>query len=138
MVLSPAPPLITSRRRKVESLSIMPEAFSNFAEVRFIEREQVIRYLRRAVAEAKALYPEIATVYLFGSLAQGTWTADSDADLIIVVRKDFKSFSESCPYQIYTSTIPTDSLVYSEADFVRLQDDPESFISQNLKSAIEL
>ena len=116
----------------------MPEAFSNFAEVRFIEREQVIRDLRRAVAEAKALYPEIATVYLFGSLVQGTWTADSDADLIVVVRRDFKSFSESCPYQIYTPVIPTDSLVYSETDFERLQDDPDSFVSQTLKSALAL
>ena len=90
------------------------------------------------MAEAKARHPEIVNVYLFGSLVQGTWTADSDADLIIVVRKDFKSFSESCPYQIYTSTIPTDSLVYSETDFARLRDDPDSFVSQNLTSALEL
>ena len=116
----------------------MPEASSNFAEVRFIEREQVIRDLRRAVAEAKALYPEIATVYLFGSLVQGTWTADSDADLMVVVRRDIKSFYDTCPYQVYTPAIPTDTLVYSETDFVRLRDDPESFVSQNLPSALEL
>ena len=116
----------------------MPEVSWSFAEVRFIDREQVIRDLRRAVAEARARYPEIAKVYLFGSLVQGTWTADSDADLIVVVRRDFKSFSESCPYQIYTPAIPTDSLVYSEADFVRLRDDPGSFLSQNLKTALEL
>jgi hypothetical protein len=116
----------------------MPEASSSFAEVRFIDREQVIRDLRRAVAEAKARYPEIANVFLFGSLVQGTWTADSDADLIVVVRRDFKSFSESCPYQIYTPAIPTDSLVYSEADFGRLRNDPDSFVSQSLKSALEL
>jgi tRNA nucleotidyltransferase (CCA-adding enzyme) len=107
-------------------------------EVRFIDREQVIRDLRRAVAEARARYPEIGKVYLFGSLVQGTWTADSDADLIVVVRKDFKSFSESCSYQIYTPAIPTDSLVYSETDFVRLRDDPDSLLAQNLKSALEL
>jgi len=57
---------------------------------------------------------------------------------MVVVRRDFKSFSESCPYQIYTPAIPTDSLVYSGTDFVRLRDDPESFISQNLKSALAL
>ena len=116
----------------------MAELSSNFAEVRFIDREQVITDLRRAVAEAKDRYPEIREVYLFGSLVQGTWTADSDADLMVVVRREFKSFSESCAYQIYTPVIPTDSLVYSETDFGRLRDDPESFVSQTLKSALAL
>jgi len=116
----------------------MPEASWNSAEVRFIDRDQVIRDLRHAVAEAKVRYPEIAKVYLFGSLVQGTWTADSDADLIIVVRREFKVFSESCPYQIYAPSIPTDSLVYSEADFERLRSDPGSFLAQNLKCAVEL
>jgi hypothetical protein len=56
----------------------MPEASWNSAAVRFIDRDHVIRDLRHAVAEAKGRYPEIAKVYLFGSLVQGTWTADSD------------------------------------------------------------
>ena len=90
------------------------------------------------MAEAKARHPEIVNVYLFGSLVQGTWTADSDADLMVVVRRDFKSFYDTCPYQVYTPTIPTDSLVYSETDFARLRDDPASFVSQNLTSALEL
>ena len=50
----------------------MPEASSSFAEVRFIDRDQVIRDLRKAVAEAKERYPEILKVYLFGSLMQDT------------------------------------------------------------------
>jgi predicted nucleotidyltransferase len=82
--------------------------------------------------------PEIAKVYLFGSLVQGTWTADSDADLIIVVRREFRAFSESCAYQIYAPSIPTDSLVYSEADFERLRGDPDSLLAQNLPCALEL
>jgi hypothetical protein len=116
----------------------MPEASSSFAEVRFIDRDRIIADLRRAVAEAKARYPEIVAVYLFGSLMQGTWTADSDADLFIVVRRTFKSFSDSCPYQIYSPSIPTDSLVYSEADFERLREDRSSLVGANLTTAIEL
>ena len=116
----------------------MPEAFSSFAEVRCIDRDQIIRDLRRAVAEAKVRYPEIVTVYLFGSLVQGTWTADSDADLFVVVRGVFKTFSESCRYQIYSSLIPTDSLVYSEADFDRLRRDPSSLVGMNVPTALEM
>ena len=116
----------------------MPEASSSFAEVRFIDRDQVIRDLRKAVAGAKERYPEILKVYLFGSLMQGTWTADSDADLIVVVRKELREFSETCRYQIYTESIPTDSLVYPETEFERLRKDPSSFVNQNLEGAMEL
>jgi len=108
------------------------------AEVRFIDRDEVIRALRQAVAEAKGRYPEIVKVYLFGSLVNGTWTADSDADLIIVVRKEFREFSDSCPYQIYTRAIPVDSSVYSEAEFEKQMSDPTSFLATNLGSALEL
>ena len=114
----------------------MPKAFSSFAEVRCIDRDQILQDLRRAVAEAKALYPEIVAVYLFGSLAEGTWTADSDADLFVVVRRVFQTFSDSCRYQIYSPSMPTDSLVYSEADFELLRQDPSSLVGRNLPSAI--
>jgi predicted nucleotidyltransferase len=116
----------------------MRELFSISAEVRFIDREQVIRDLRAAVAEAKRTYPEIVKVLLFGSLVDGTWTADSDADLMIVVRKDFTDFFESCRYQIYADSIPTQSLVYPEAEFEKLAGDPESFLAQNLATAVDL
>lgn len=116
----------------------MPEPFSSSVEVRFIDREQVIRDLRAAVAEAKRAYPEIIKVLLFGSLVDGTWTADSDADLMIVVQKDLTDFFESCRYQIYTNSMPTDSLVYSAADFEKLARDPDSFVAQNLFMAVEL
>jgi predicted nucleotidyltransferase len=116
----------------------MPELFSSSAEVRFIDHEQIIRDLRAAVAEAKQTYPEIVKVLLFGSLVDGTWTADSDADLMIVVRKDFTDFFESCRYQIYADSIPTQSLVYSEAEFEKLAGDPESFVAQSLATAVDL
>jgi predicted nucleotidyltransferase len=116
----------------------MRETSWNFAEVRFIDREQVIQDLRQAVAEAKSRFPEIVKVYLFGSLIQGNWTADSDADLIVVVRKDFPEFFDSCRYQIYTKSIPTDSLVYSESEFARLSQDSSSFLAKNLPNALEL
>jgi predicted nucleotidyltransferase len=112
--------------------------FSISAEVRFLDRDAVLADLRRAVAEAKARYPEIVKVYLFGSLVDGTWTAASDADLMIVVRVEFKKFGDSCRYQIYVNSIPVDSLVYSEAEFDAMASDPGSFVARNLVQAVEL
>ncbi len=109
------------------------------AEVRFLDYDQILRELRQAVSEAKAAHPEIIKVLLFGSLAQGNWPADSDADLIVVVGREFPHFFGSrAPYQVFTSSIPTDSLVYSETEFQKLSCDPESFLAQNLPTAIEL
>ncbi len=108
------------------------------AEVRFIDYDQTLRNIRKAVAEAKAAYPQIVKVLLFGSLVNGTWTADSDADLIVVVRKELAGFSSRCPFYIFAEGIATDSLIYSETEFERLSRDPESFLAQNLPRAIEL
>ena len=117
----------------------MPNKSWTGAEVRFLDYEQILGDLRQAVREAKAAHPEIAKVLLFGSLVQGDWTADSDADLIVVVGRDFPDFRGSrAPYQIFTRSIPTDSLVYSEGEFQQLSSDPESFLAQNLPNAIEL
>ena len=116
----------------------MAEKSWNSAEVRFIDRDQVIRDLREAVAGALAKYPEIAKVFLFGSFVEGTWTADSDADLIVVVRKEFADIFDRGQYAIFTRSIPTDSLVYSETEFQKLSQDPTSFLAQNLPSALEL
>ncbi len=107
--------------------------------VRFIDLNEVLADLRRAVAEAKATHPEIVKVLLFGSLVRGNWTADSDADLMVVVEKDFPDFlSSRTPYQIYAKSIPIDSLVYSTTEYENLANDSSSFLAQNLPTAMEL
>jgi len=117
----------------------MPNKSWSGAEVRFLDYEQILGDLRQAVREAKAAHPEIVKVLLIGSLVQGDWTADSDADLIVVVGREFPDFHRSrAPYQVFTRSIPTDSLVYSEAEFQQFSCDPESFLAQNLPHAIEL
>jgi predicted nucleotidyltransferase len=111
---------------------------SNFAEVRFLDRDRLLHSLRKAVTAAKTRQPEIAHVWLFGSLVEGNWTADSDADLMVVVRRDFNDLFDRSAYQIHTAEIPTDSLVYSEAEFEKLSREASSFVAQNLANAIEL
>jgi predicted nucleotidyltransferase len=116
----------------------MLEKLSNSAEVRFLDFDQTLRNLRLAAAEAKARYPEITTALLFGSLVEGNWTADSDADLIVVVRRDFPDLLSRSPYQIFSKSIPTDTLVYSESEFARLAADADSGLGRSLQHAIEL
>ena len=107
-------------------------------EVRFIDFDQTIRSLRRSVVEAKGAHPEIVKVLLFGSLVQGDWTADSDADLIVVVRKKLTDLSSRSPYFISCRSIATDCLIYSEAEFEKLSQDPSSLLFRNLPTTLEL
>lgn len=116
----------------------MPGTSSGSAEVGFLDRSRVLEELRRAAAEARAAHPEILRVLLFGSLARGDYSAWSDADLIVVVRRDFRGLLERAPYQIHTPVISTDTLVYSESEFERLAADPASFLARNLPGAVEL
>ncbi len=116
----------------------MPEPSWRGAEVRFIDYDQVLADIHRTVAEAKAAHPEIVKVYLFGSLVAGNWTADSDADLIVVVRREFTDIFERGNYHISVKSIPTDTVVYSESEFDKLARDPSSFLAQNLTTAIEM
>lgn len=116
----------------------MPNGSSDFAEASFLDRDRVLEALRRAAAEARAAHPEIQRVLLFGSLARGDYSASSDADLIVVVRREFQGVLERAPYQIHTPVISTDTLVYSESEFERLAADPAGFLARNLAGAIEL
>ena len=94
--------------------------------------------LRRAAAEARRRHPEITRILLAGSLARGDWTADSDADLIVVVRRGFRDLFDRSRYQITSRRIPTDTLVYSEQEYAALTGDRSSPLAEALASAIEL
>lgn len=116
----------------------MADASSPSAAIRFLDREAVVADLRRAAAGARRAHPEIDRVLLVGSLARGDWTADSDADLIVVVRREFHDLIERAPYQIFTPAIPTDTVVCSHSEFERLAHDPASVLGQDLRYAVEL
>jgi predicted nucleotidyltransferase len=77
-------------------------------------------------------------VLLFGSFVQGNWTADTDADLFVVVRKEFADIFDRRSYAIFAKGIPIDSVVYSQTEFEQLSRDPASFLAENLPSAVDL
>lgn len=50
-----------------------------------LDRDEVIRRLREAAAEAMEAFPQLLEVRLIGSLATGTHTGTSDVDLLLRV-----------------------------------------------------
>lgn len=81
-----------------------------------LDHEGVLRRLRGHAAELAAR-PEVREVILIGSLAHGTWSAGSDADLVVVVDHD----DEPGPFRgpKYTPTgvgVGVDVRVYTPAE----------------------
>ena len=60
---------------------------SRFAEVIYLDNEAAVAALREGAAELLASDANVTRVYLFGSLADGTATPESDADILVVVRR---------------------------------------------------
>ncbi|WP_299286017.1 nucleotidyltransferase domain-containing protein, partial [Thermoflexus sp.] len=52
-----------------------------------LDRDELLRRLREAAAEALEAFPELLEVRLIGSLATGTATGTSDVDLLLRVRE---------------------------------------------------
>ena len=85
-------------------------------DTELLERDPVLRAIvERLVA---ALQPE--RIYLFGSRARGTGTAESDYDLLVVLpasdlpphRRDLQAYRA-----LYGVGVPKDVVVYTHAEF---------------------
>jgi predicted nucleotidyltransferase len=50
-----------------------------------IDRDQIVERLQAYAGSELADRPEVRQVVLMGSLARGTWSARSDADVVVVV-----------------------------------------------------
>ncbi|MBI4553820.1 MAG: nucleotidyltransferase domain-containing protein [Candidatus Latescibacteria bacterium] len=73
----------------------MPRLFFPSSGARWLDRPAVIVALRRAAHRLRRERPDVEAVYLFGSLATGTATPRSDADILIVVRAPVRGDARS-------------------------------------------
>jgi predicted nucleotidyltransferase len=86
---------------------------------RFIDREQILRELGVLAARARREHPEILRVVLFGSLAKNTYTAASDADLLIVLKRSDERLIDRIPRFLrlfVAASIPVEVFPYTDAE----------------------
>jgi uncharacterized protein len=76
----------------------MPERSSNSAGAIYLNKAERVEKLRLSVVAAQKRLPSIRRVILFGSLATGTPTPRSDADLLVVL--------DSSPHQHPRERVP--------------------------------
>ncbi len=84
-----------------------------------LEYDRVLKALRRYAAEELAPRPEVREAVLIGSLARGDWSAESDADVVVIVdRSDEPVVAfRSADYLPRTSVgVPVDVFVYTASE----------------------
>lgn len=95
--------------------------------------QNISRSLNEIVANLKAYYaPE--KIILFGSYSDGTYTEDSDIDLLIIKKtKKHPIWRRVEARQASRSKVPMDILVYTPAELKKLQKEKSFFIMEILE-----
>ena len=80
-----------------------------------LDLEHIIRQMARRIAEQ--FRPE--RIILFGSLAKGDWTSDSDIDLLIIVRelKNRRALRAAIKRTVNGMGLPKDIIVLTKEEF---------------------
>jgi predicted nucleotidyltransferase len=65
----------------------MPRQSTDFVEVIYLDNAAAVAALKKTAEALIASNANVIRVYLFGSLAEGTATPESDADIMIIVRE---------------------------------------------------
>lgn len=92
-------------------------------KAKFLNKEKVIEKLSRLAAKAKANDKNIRKVILFGSLTNNTYTALSDADLLIILKISNLRFMDRIPELInhfINAQVSVDIFPYTEDEIERI------------------
>ena len=108
-------------------------------KVIYLDREQVRKNLKRAVAALACRRPEIERVLLFGSLASGRAVPGSDADLLMILSHSDRSFLSRIPhYMPQGCGIAVDVFPYTSAEIEAMQAAGNLFLKRPLAEGIEI
>jgi len=83
----------------------------------------------------------ITGIYLFGSIARGDHVPGSDADILIILKRDERRFIDRISYYMkyfLNISIPVEVFPYTEREIKKMQQEGNHFISTILKEKITL
>jgi predicted nucleotidyltransferase len=86
-------------------------------------------------------HPEIQEILLFGSLARGGFTPESDIDLLIILERSATPFLQRAdPFRDVFADLPFDAfpLVYTRDEVDRMQREGNLFLRSALEGAVSL
>ena len=89
--------------------------------------------------QQKALHPELLRLGYFGSYARGDWGVGSDLDLIALVQDSNLPFQERpLAWDLTTLPVPAEILIYTQAEWRRMEREGGRFLASIRTEAIWL
>lgn len=121
----------------------MPKKLPSSVEVEFLDNEVARAALEKAAEALVESDGNVKKIYLFGSLADGSATPESDADVLIVVRKaGGRFFNRADDYREYFDglnlAIYVELFVYTEEEIGRMLGSRNDFIKTVLGTGVVL
>jgi predicted nucleotidyltransferase len=120
----------------------MPRRSSSSAGARFLDRDAVLRSLRRIAEQLLRDRPDVRGVALFGSLARGDYSLRSDADILVCLRSaSGNRIADRIPAFLepfLEAPVPVDILPLTGSEIRRRLEDSRPFWTRILREAIIL
>jgi predicted nucleotidyltransferase len=98
--------------------SFIVEESSNSVKVFWLDQESLLREIRKVAQRVGEKNENILKIVLFGSLAEKRAVPGSDADIVIVLRQDAKSFIDRMVEWLekFSLDFPVEIFPYTEAE----------------------
>jgi predicted nucleotidyltransferase len=112
---------------------------SGSVQITWVDLPELLAAVRERAERLCREHPEIQEILLFGSLAHGGFTPDSDIDLLIILERSDTPFLERAdPYRDIFSDLPFDvfPLVYTRDEVDRMQREGNPFLRSALEGAV--
>lgn len=87
--------ILLKRRQKMPSFIV--EKSLNSVKTFWLEQEKLIKEIHRIASRVGQRNKNVSKIILFGSLAERRGVPGSDADILIILRKDDKPFMDRIP-----------------------------------------
>jgi len=113
----------------------MERRYLDFVRVKAVDKKgldkALLRYVERTVQE----HPEVVAIILYGSFPKGTFTPQSDIDLLIVLKESREGILDRIPHflDLYLP-FPSDVLPYTVGELRRLFERSPKFKNEILSS----
>ncbi|MFW5685416.1 MAG: nucleotidyltransferase domain-containing protein [Spirochaetota bacterium] len=104
----------------------------------WLDREAAIASVRECAATWAASDDNVSRIVLFGSLARGTATASSDADILVILKQtDVALLDRPVQYahRFLTAGLPAELFVYTEEE---VRERPSSIAEHGLRDGVVL
>ena len=110
----------------------MPGIFFPSSKPRFVDPKEIIEKLKDTALNVARADHNVMAIYLFGSHTQGNAALHSDADILVVLKKDSRPWLERQDEYILAfadAPVPVDVLVYTKEELDAALKKGNSFLS---------